>query len=172
MNWEKVYSIKSVNSIPDGVYSYCLILAENSSFALINAGNVKTYWLGLLNNRFLSSTIEKKKKFTVKLDFQHYRGFTIKFVTKALFIGVTENLKEDLSAVIEENPCLRKLVSMGLDINVFVREVHNIEEGKKVLKQFLQETNNFCPPASCGCSFCEALGGISLPTFIGNEEIC
>ncbi len=170
MFWNTIYSLENISSFPEGKYVYCFCFPEDQFFALVNAGGVKTYWLGLLNSSALGRKLTRG--FVVRLYLQHHKGFTIRVVTRALYIGITDSLKREVTTALTENPCLKYLFSSGIRLGVAVKPISDPKEGMSELKEFLKSTDGFCFPASCGCNLCEELGGISVPTFIGGREIC
>ncbi len=170
MFWDKVYTLEEISFLPSGKFLYSLFFPEDLFFALVDAKNVRTYWLGILNSSFLGRKFNSK--LTVKLYLQHYMGFTIKVVTRALYFGVTDSLRREITTVITNNPCLRYLLSEGIKLNIATKAISTFDEGKSLIKNFLSKIDNFCFPASCGCLLCEELGGVAVPTFVGSTEVC
>lgn len=170
MFWSTIYPLESISSLPAGRFAYCFCFSGEQFFALVNARGVKTYWLGTLNGSAVGEKL--RRNFVVKLRLQHHKGFTIKVATRALYFGVTDSLRREVTTVLTKNPCLKHLFSSGMKLSVAVKPITDFKEGKEEIKKFLSITDGFCFPASCGCDLCEEIGGVSVPTFIGGKEIC
>ena len=170
MVWDSVYSLRELPYIPEGKFLYCFFLPEELFFALVNAGDIKTYWLGLLKNPLLAK--KSKGDLVFRLYFHHYRGFTIRVVTRAIYFGVTKRIKREITTLLTENPCLKHLSSNDIALRIALKSISDVEEGKTIIRTFIKRAEGFCFPGSCGCALCDELGGVAVPTYIGGEEIC
>ena len=170
MIWDSVYSLRELPQIPEGRFLYCFFLPEELFFALVNAGDIKTYWLGLLKNTLLAK--KSNGALVFRLYFQHYRGFTIRIVTRAIYFGITERVKREITTLLTENPCLKYLFSNDIALRVALKSVSDVGEGKTIIRSFIERAEGFCFPGSCGCALCDELGGVAVPTYIGGKEIC
>ncbi len=170
MIWDGVYSLSELSQIPEGKFLYCFFLPEEFFFALVNVGGIRTYWLGLLKNTLLTKKSNSELVFRFYL--QHYKEFTIRIVTRAIYFGITDKIKREITTLLTENSCLKYLFSNGIALRVALKSISDVEEGKNIIKSFIKRAEGFCFPGSCGCVLCDELGGVAVPTYMGGKEIC